>query len=174
MPRVYSRPIPSRKERPMAETDRLRPELVALLRGGNAHAKVETVIKGVPYDAINKRVADAPHTLWELVEHLRLSQRDILDFVRDPDYKWPKWPEDYWPPKDSVGSSEDWAGSTQQFLEDLETFVALVESEETEINSPIPHAPDYTVLREVLLAADHNSHHLGQFILVRRLLGCWP
>ena len=152
--------------------DRLRTELVALLRGGNAHVPTADALRGVPADLINEKPAGCPHSLWDLVEHLRFTQRDILDFTRGPDYAEKQWPADYWPAE--PGTDADWDRTLDAFLADLEALIAMAENEALDLTSELAHAPGYTPLRELLLAADHNSHHIGQVVLVRRLLGCWP
>lgn len=152
---------------------RLRAELAALLRGGNAHVHTRAALDGIPPDRVNDRVHGLPYSLWELVEHLRFTQRDILDFVRDPNYDAPPWPQAYWPEANEA-TPAIWSTAIDSFLDDLDTFVILVENEATDLFAELPWAPGYTVLREALLAADHNAHHLGQVIALRRQLGLWP
>ena len=152
--------------------DRLRTELVALLRGGNAHVPTADALRSVPPGLINEKPAGCPYSLWDLLEHLRFTQRDILDFTRGPDYAEKQWPADYWPA--APGTAAAWDRALAAFLADLDALIAMAEDELLDLTSELAHAPGYTVLRELLLAADHNSHHIGQVVLVRRLLGCWP
>ncbi len=150
---------------------RLRAEVVALLRGGNAHLPPESVLDGIPFERVGERVDGLPYALWELVYHLWFTQHDILVFSLNPDYAGHRWPDAYWP--DAEATPESWADTRQAFLDDLEKLVRLVESEATDLLAELDHTPGYTLLREALLAADHNAHHLGEVIALRRLLGLW-
>lgn len=149
---------------------RLRAELVALLRGGNAHVTAEAALDGIPTDRINERVDGLPHSLWDLVYHLWFTQHDILVFTLRADAPAHAWPDAYWPATD--GTPESWADTSQAFLTDRDRLVGL--AEEGDLTTEFDHAPGYTLLREVLLAADHTSHHLGQVVALRRQLGLWP
>jgi len=155
----------------LAGDARFRAEVVALLRGGNAHAGPHTILDGIPFERVNERAGGLPYTLWELVYHLWFSQHDILVFSINPDYQEPAWPADYWPAVEAT--PESWADTTRAFFDDLDKLVRLVESPETDLLAELDHAPGYTLLREALLAADHNAHHLGEVIALRRLLGIW-
>ena len=152
--------------------DRLRTELAALLRGGNAHVATLDALTHVPESVVNERPDGFVHSLWDLLEHLRIAQADILAFTRGADYRELDWPADYWP--DAPAAPGDWARALDAFGADLDALVALAGDESTDLLAELPHAPGYTPLRELLLAADHNAHHLGQVIDVRRALGCWP
>ena len=152
--------------------DRLRTELAALLRGGNAHVATADALRGVPPGRINETPDGCPHSLWDLLDHLRIAQRDILDFTRGDGYEEKEWPADYWP--DGPGTAASWDDALAAFLADLDALIQMAEDASTDLTAELPHAPGYTPLRQLLLAADHNAHHLGQVILVRRLLGCWP
>jgi hypothetical protein len=153
----------------LAPDARLRAEVVALLRGGNAHAPASAVLDGIPFERVNERVDGLPYSIWELVYHLWFSQHDILVFVQNADYEGHDWPDDYWPSADAT--PEAWTDTTQAFHSDLDRFVELVE--EGDLTAELGHAPGYTLLRQALLAADHNAHHLGEVIVLRRLLGIW-
>jgi hypothetical protein len=150
---------------------RLRAEVVALLRGGNAHAPAAEVLDGIPFARVHERPEGLPYALWDLVYHLWFSQHDILVFALNPDYEGHAWPDAYWP--DTEATPTAWDDTRQAFLDDLEKLVRLVESEQTDPFAELDHAPGYTLFRQALLAADHNAHHLGQVIAVRRLLGLW-
>ena len=162
-------PRPARDLTPDA---RLRRELAALLRGQNAHVDTATALRGIPPERVNERVDEFPHSLWDLVEHLRIAQADILEFSRSADYQEKAWPDDYWPDGDATPA--DWTASLDAFLADLDTLVALAEDEATDLTAEFPWAPGYTLLRQLMLVADHNAHHLGQVIVLRRQLGLWP
>jgi len=155
--------------RDLAPDDRLRHELTALLRGGQAHAGL-TALDGVPEARVNDRVDGVPHSLYDLLWHLRYSQADILEFTTSADYAPHDWPADYWP--DAPASPGDWERERAAFLDDLDALVGLAET--ADLTAELPHAPGYTALRQLLVAADHNSHHLGQVIALRRELGLWP
>ncbi|MEM1043926.1 MAG: DinB family protein [Bacteroidota bacterium] len=153
----------------LASDDRLRAELVALLRGSNAHVDAATTLGGLPFGRANERPDGHPHSLWDLVYHLWFTQHDILDFCRNLDYAHRAWPDAYWP--DAEATRETWTDTQRAFFDDLGALIAL--AEEGDLLAEFGHAPGYTLLRELLLAADHNAHHLGQIILVRRALGLW-
>jgi hypothetical protein len=151
----------------------LREQLVSLLKGGNAHLDFDAAVKGLPVELRGKRPKGSPHSPWELLEHLRIAQRDILEFSRDASHQSPKWPEGYWPNTPAPPSAAGWSKSVKQFREDLNAMCALVENPSTDLFARIPHGDGQTILREALLMADHNAYHLGQLVMVRRLLGAW-
>jgi hypothetical protein len=151
----------------------LREQLVSLLKGGNAHLDFNAAVKGLPVELRGKRPKGSPHSPWELLEHLRIAQRDILEFSRDASHQSPKWPEGYWPNTPAPPSAAGWSKSVKQFREDLNAMCALVENPSTDLFARIPHGDGQTILREALLMADHNAYHLGQLVMVRRLLGAW-
>lgn len=152
----------------------LREHLVKLLRGGSAHADFDTAIAGLPAKLRGARTPGLPYTAWRLLEHMRIAQWDILEFSRNSKHESPKWPEGYWPAGDAPGSEAEWEKSVAAFRRDLDEMTALVEDPATDLFARIPHGTGQTILREALLVADHNSYHLGQFVLLRRLLGAWP
>jgi hypothetical protein len=157
----------------MNEDSVLRKQLVDLLRGGNAHVDFEKAIAGLPAKLRGARVASLPYSAWGLLEHLRLAQWDILEFVRNPKHVSPKWPEGYWPKDDAPADSAAWDASVAAFRHDLNALQALVKNPATNLSAPIPHGDGQTILREALLAADHNAYHLGEMVALRRLLGAW-
>jgi hypothetical protein len=114
-----------------------------------------------------------PHSPWMLLEHLRIAQGDILEFCRNPKYKAPKWPEDYWPKTDAPPSDGSWGKSIKAFRKDLIAMQDLVANPKTDLYAPIPWGDGQTILREAFLVADHNAYHIAQLIDVRRLLGAW-
>lgn len=151
----------------------LRTHLVKLLTGSEAHADFEAAIKDLPPNLRGVRPQGPDHSPWELLEHLRITQHDILDFSRNPDYKELKWPEDYWPSSPAPANDEEWKRSVQAFRNDLKALCDLVMDKSTDLYAKIPHGTGQTILREALLTADHNAYHVGQLILVRKLLGAW-
>jgi DinB superfamily len=151
----------------------LRKHVIELLRSKGAHADFDQAIEGLPEELRGARVKEVPFTPWRLLEHLRLAQWDILEFSRDLRHKSPKWPEGYWPEGDAPPSAAAWDSSVAGFRRDLAEMVKLVKDPSNDLFTPIPHGQGQTLLREALLVADHNSYHIGQFILLRRLLGAW-
>jgi hypothetical protein len=151
----------------------MRDDLLYLLRGGGAHAKFDDAVRGLPVILRGKRPRGAAHSPWEILEHMRLAQWDILEFSRDPQHVSPKWPEGYWPKTKTPPNAKAWAAAVRAFHTDLESMCALVADESVDLLAPIPHGDGQTILREALLIADHNAYHLGEFITVRRLLGTW-
>ncbi|MGH9510590.1 MAG: DinB family protein [Terriglobales bacterium] len=158
----------------MTKTDKaLREHLVYLLKEGGAHADIKSAVKAIPFGAEGKRPDGAPHSPWEELEHIRIAQWDILEFMRNPKHVSPKWPEGYWPSTPAPPDERAWAKSVKAILRDLQSITGLVTDESTDLFAKIPHGNGQTILREVLLVADHNAYHLGQLVLTRRLLGAW-
>jgi uncharacterized damage-inducible protein DinB len=151
----------------------LRKQLVSLMTEANAHATFDQAIENLPAKLRGQRPEGLPHSPWELLEHLRLAQWDILDFSRNPKYEEKKWPEDYWPKSPEPPSAEAWDDSIAAFHRDLKEMCDLVEDPATDLFAKIPHGSGQTILREALLVADHNAYHVGQIVLVRQLLGAW-
>jgi hypothetical protein len=151
----------------------LRQHLEKLLLGGEAHATFDAAIKDLPVRLRGKRPAGAEHSPWQLLEHLRIAQSDILEFSRDAKHESPKWPEGYWPIKPAPPDKNAWEKSVRAFRRDLKAMCSLVSDEKTDLFAPIAHGDGQTILREALLLADHNAYHLGQLVLLRRLLGAW-
>jgi hypothetical protein len=155
----------------MSEQDHvLREQLKALLEGRNAHLPFENITEGFTPAFYNSKFSSIPYSPWELLEHIRIAQSDILEFIRNPQHVSPKWPEGYWPPKGKDAGKEDWDRTVQGISNDLKILESMVEDPSTDFFSPIPHARDYTIFREILLVADHNAYHLGQFVVLKRLL----
>lgn len=151
----------------------LRKHLVDLLTKENAHAGFDSAVEDVPSKIRGVRPPESAHSLWETLEHLRIAQRDILEFSRNAKHKSPEWPLAYWPKSPSPANDEEWRDSIQSFRDDLAAMVALIEDSSTDLFAKIPHGSGQTILREALLVADHNAYHIGQFVLLRRLLDSW-
>lgn len=152
----------------MDDQSELRGHLIELLNGRSAHIDLAAAISGFPVEHINTRIENSPHTAWELLEHLRLAQWDILDFSVNPEYREMTFPDDYWPKE--VGTEDTWKASIVQVLADLQAMRDLVSDPKTDLYAPIAHGDGQTLLREALLVADHNAYHLGQIMLLRRIL----
>jgi hypothetical protein len=146
----------------------LREHLLELLKGESAHISLEAAVSDFPHEHINTRIDGSPHTAWQLLEHIRIAQWDILDFSTNADYEEMKWPDDYWP-KDE-GTAEGWNESVKQTLDDLQSMRDLVADESTDLFAKIPHGSGQTILREAMLIADHNAYHVGQIMLIKKSL----
>jgi hypothetical protein len=157
----------------MPDDKALRQHLIKLLSGGDAHADFDSVVKDFPVELRGKTPRGAEHSPWQLLEHLRIAQWDILDFSTNPDYKTMEWPKEYWPTTAAPPDPKAWDKSVHAFRKDLKAMCALVEDEKTDLYAKIPHGDGQTILREALVVADHNAYHLGQLLLLRRLLGAW-
>jgi hypothetical protein len=157
----------------MKEDQSLREHVLYLLRGGGAHVNFESAIKGLPADLRGKRPKGASHSPWEILEHVRIAQSDILEFSRDGEHVSPEWPAGYWPKTPAPPSAAAWTRSVRSFNADLEAMCGLVEDKSTDLFARISHGSGQTILREALLIADHNAYHLGELLVVRRLLGAW-
>jgi hypothetical protein len=151
----------------------LRDHLVYLLQKGGAHAGFEAAVKDLPPALRGKRPQGLPHSPWELLEHLRIAQWDILEFTRDPKHVSPEFPSGYWPKSPEPPDDQAWDKSVTAFGNDLNAMADIVKDPSKDLSAQLPHGDGQTILREALLIADHNAYHLGQLILVRRLLGAW-
>ncbi len=149
----------------------LRKHLADLLRMKGAHVNLAEAVSDFPAAMRGIKPPGAPHTAWQLLEHIRLAQEDILDFSRNPQYKERTFPDDYWPAAEAPPSEEAWANSIQRFQEDLDEMQKLVAETKHDLLAVIPHGTGQTLLREALLVADHNSYHLGQLMFLRKMLG---
>jgi len=152
----------------------VREHLIWLLEGGHAHAKLDDVVRGFPLDRIGTRPEGAPHSAWEQLEHMRIAQNDILRFSNSADHVSPAWPEGYWPAAPAPERDSQWSKSVRAFRKDLAEFVELIRDPAQNLYKKFPWGDGQSLMREALLIADHNSYHLGQLVLVRRLLGVWP
>jgi hypothetical protein len=151
----------------------VRKQLLQLLKGGNAHQPFEEAVKDLPASLRGVKPEKLPYSIWQLVEHIRIAQWDILEFSRDPDHESPDWPEGYWPKELAPADDAAWEQSLAQIQEDQEAFVALLNAPNADLYAPFPHGDGQNLLREALLIGAHNSYHTGEIILVRRLLDAW-
>src|SRR6185437_7993980 len=147
--------------------------LVELITGSNAHASFNDSVKDLPAELCGKTPKSAGHSPWQLLEHLRIAQWDILEFSRNAQHESPKWPEGYWPASAVPPDEKAWDKSVRAFRRDQKSMCDLIADPATNLYSKIPHGTGQTILREALLVADHNAYHVGQLILVRKLLGAW-
>jgi uncharacterized damage-inducible protein DinB len=151
-----------------------RPELAAALAGKGAHVDFESAVRNFLPVLRGKQPEGVPHTAWQLVEHIRIAQADILDFCVNSNYKELEWPEDYWPKNPAPPNDSAWDESIAQFRRDLEAMKNLISDPARDLHARIPHGDGQTLFREALLVIDHNSYHVGQLVFVRQLLGIWP
>lgn len=154
-------------------SDSLREHLVYLLEGEGAHAGFEAAVKDLPPRIRGLEANGVPHSPWELLEHIRLAQWDILEFSRNASHVSPEWPSGYWPPSPEPPDADAWDRSVAAFRADLAAMSALAADASVDLYAKIPWGTGQTILREILLVADHNAYHLGQLVLVRKLLGSW-
>ena len=155
----------------------IRQHLVALLEGGQAHATFDQAVADLPPELRGRKLEIgedvAPYTAWQLLEHLRIAQWDILEFSRNPKHISPEWPSGYWPRSAAPPDPRAWSKSVQSFKDDLHAMEELVADPQTDLVARIPHGNRQTILREALLLADHNAYHIGQLVLLRKLLAAW-
>ncbi len=164
----------SRKKTARDEDKLLREHLVYLLKGGGAHLGFDDVVRGLPAELQGRRAPGLPHTAWQLLEHMRIAQWDILEFSRNPKHVSPDFPQDYWPKTEAPPGGDAWEKSVREFRRDLKAMIGLAENPRADLFARIPHGEGQTILREALLVADHNAYHLAQLVDLRRALGAWP
>jgi hypothetical protein len=157
----------------MNTQDKLREHVRELLNGGHAHVTFDRAVAGLVAGLQGAKPPGQSHTPWRLVEHMRIAQWDILRYCIDPAHVSPEFPQGYWPQGDAPPDTTAWDRAVAAFRADLQALIALVADPTIDLFAPLPHARQHTVLREALLAADHNAYHLGQLVVVRKLLGAW-
>lgn len=164
---------PKAAVRASVDDKELRAYLADALTWGEAHADWKKALVGLDPAHRGVRPAGSPYSAWELLEHARISQEDILDFATNPKYRAREWPASYWPNSPAPPGDAAWEKSAKEFAKGTEEMAKLVKNPQTNLFGKIPHGTGQTMLRQALLLADHNAYHLGQFVLVRRLLGTW-
>jgi uncharacterized damage-inducible protein DinB len=160
----------------MTRIDSVREHVLWLLEGGHAHLGFDRATEGVPLEAVAKAAAGQPNTLWELVEHIRLAQRDILDYCRATspgDYDEPKWPHGYWPEDRGPADAAAWQASRDTFRADAAALRQWIADPQRDLFAPLPVCHEHTLMRQALIVADHNAYHLGQMVVLRKALGVW-
>lgn len=152
----------------------LRQQLVNALTKRQAHQSFETVIDGFPAAHYNAKPPNTPYSFWHLLEHLRITQADILDYIENSQYQYLKFPDDYWPPADALGNQPQWLRTVERFLADRAALVAIIQDPARNLTAQIPHGQaGHTILREILVIAAHNAYHIGEFGILRGTLGLW-
>jgi len=154
--------------------DSLRKHVLYLLRGGGAHLSFDDFVASFPADLCNRQIEGLPYTPWQVLEHMRIAQWDILEFSRDPNHVSPDFPKGYWPETNELGTPALWQQTIDQFRSDLQQMEALVEDLSTDLYAKIPHGDGQTILREALLIADHNAYHLGALAVMARIVKADP
>ena len=154
--------------------DSVRKHVLYLLRGGGAHMSFDDFVAGFPPDLCNRQIEGVPYTAWQVLEHMRLAQWDILEFSRDANHVSPEFPKGYWPRPDELGTPALWQQTIDAFRADLQQLQALVEDPATDLYAKIPHGDGQTILREALLTADHNAYHLGVLAVMARIAKTVP
>ena len=166
---------PTDKSKQSDDQAALRKQLIALLHGGQAHVTFDDAVKDLPANLRDVVPANIPYSAWQLLEHLRITQRDILNFSAPPTggYHPIKWPDDYWPKSPQTPSAHAWDHAIAEIHSDLKHFIALIENPSADLYRPVRWGDGQNLLREALLIADHTAYHLGELVVLRRLLGAW-
>jgi hypothetical protein len=159
---------------PAIDTDTLREQLLALIDGNDARMSFDEAVGDFPATAINAFPPNVAYTPWHLLEHLRITQWDILDYIENRDYRELNWPVDYWPSPDATATPDQFAATLDGFRSDNAALHVLVADPATDLLAVIPKTPGHTILREIRIAADHNSYHIGEFAILRQVMGTWP
>lgn len=157
----------------MSDEKTFRKLLLNQLDGGQAHVDFYQATQGLTYKQAGIKVEGVPHTIWELIEHIRIAQKDIVVFCKNPDYEALDWPDDYWPKSNAPNSSDDFNKSVRKVLDDLQEMKDLITDPENNLTTSFAHGDGQTLFREALLILEHNSYHIGQIVLIRRLMGSW-
>ena len=156
------------------DMDALRRQLADLIDGVGAHMPFEEAVEDFPDEGMNRRAPNVDYTPWHILEHLRLTQLDILQYVTDPAYEEPRWPDDYWPDKAATATRAVWDATIRDFLADRAALRALVVDPGRDLFAVIAGSPGHTLLREIRIDADHNAYHVGEFAILRQVMGTWP
>jgi len=151
----------------------VREQLRVLLEGGNAHMTFDEAVANFPREHMNAKPPNVSYTPWQLLEHIRISQWDILEFIRNPDYVSPTWPEGYWPAESVQAGEVAWEKTLASFRADLQSLLAMVADPKVDLYTPIQHGDGQNILREILVVADHNAYHISEFATYRQVMGTW-
>ncbi len=151
----------------------IREHLLYQLKGDGAHIDFASAVKEMPLPLQGKRPAGTEHSPWEVLEHIRIAQWDLLEYIRNPKHVSPEFPDGYWPNSPTPPNGEAWDQSVEKFQSDFNALVSLISDDKTDLLADIPHAEGQTIFRKVSLAADHTAYHLGELVLLRRILGAW-
>jgi hypothetical protein len=153
--------------------DAVRAEVRNLVHGPS-YMTFDDVVADFPMRHINARPPNVPYTPWHLLEHMRLAQRDILEYIEDRDYRLPRWPEDYWPEREVKADAQAWRKTVAAFRRDRAALEKIAARAKVELAAPLPYARQHTFIRELLIVAEHNAYHIGEFAILRQVMGAWP
>lgn len=159
----------------MVENPALRAQLVNLLTVRQAHMDFADAVAGFPVDQVNTRPPGCDYTFWHLLEHLRICQRDILDYIQAADYRWPNFPDDLWPKETAVTDAAGWQSTIDRFLADRQALVAIINDPAVDLFASLPNSGDYqhSIVREIHIIAAHNAYHTGELGILRQVMGLW-
>lgn len=157
----------------MKEQSKVRELLLEQLSGKNAHVDFNEAVDGLNLSDVGSKADNFPHTIWELVEHIRISQHDIVAFSRDPDYRSPSWPDGYWPNSPKPENEQEWNNTLDAIRSDHLSMEDLLKDESNDLLKPFPHGDGQTLFREAMLIVDHNAYHIGQIVLIRKTMNIW-
>jgi len=157
----------------MENENKLRQELIHYLERPHTHAVLADAVKDFPDKLMNEKPLNIPYSFWQMLEHIRISQWDMIDFIRNPNYKEIEWPKDYWPDDNEKATAKMWNDAVKKFEQDLADLKKIIEDPKTDLFAPIPHGSGQTIFREALQIIDHASYHMGQLIVMRRMVGEW-
>ncbi|HKJ31040.1 MAG TPA: DinB family protein [Balneolales bacterium] len=155
------------------EEDSARKYLLKMLKGGNAHVEIDKALTGLPFKLVGAKPDNVPYTIWQLAEHLRISQWDIIEFSRNPKYESPQWPEGYWPESEAPTNQEIWKRTKDALIQDKQDMIDMLADQSNDLYEPFAHGNGQNLFREACLIIDHNAYHIGQIILIRKLLNAW-
>ena len=158
----------------MIDDHAVRERVLELLRGGNAYMTFDEAVADFPAESMNTLIPNGTYSPWHLLEHIRLSQEDILEFMTDPGYRERRWPDDYWPAAGETATAAQWQQTIERFHADRARIEAMLRDPALDLTQQIPWGTGQTMLREFLLVADHNAYHMGEFGLLRQVMGTWP
>lgn len=154
--------------------DVLRKRLLDFLDGKGAHMSFNDAIASFPVKHINTKPPRVTYTFWHLIEHIRITQWDILDFIENPSYKYIDWPDNYWPKKDEKATKKEWDKTVMSYNKDLRKLKKIVKDPKTNLYKKIPWGEGQDILREILVVADHTAYHIGELGILRQIVGTWP
>jgi hypothetical protein len=157
----------------MDKDKQLRDELIFQLTKGHAHMNLADAVKDFPEEKMNTKFTNGDYTFWHLLEHIRRTQNDILEFIVNSNYKDKEWPKEFWPEKGKEATKEDWDETVSLFHKDQKKLQALVEDEKNDLYTKIPHGTGQTLMREIMVIVDHNACHIGEFAIMRQVFDTW-
>jgi len=162
----------SRAKRAPAK-DAVRAEVRNLVHGPS-YMTFDDVVADFPMPHINTRPPNVSYTPWHLLEHMRIAQRDILEYIEDPEYRLPTWPDDYWPAADAKADAKAWKKTVEGFRRDRAALEKIAANPRVALGSALPYARQHTLIRELLIVSEHNTYHIGEFAILRQVMGTWP